>query len=193
MIEFLEDTGYDMLVSPLHDKDDTKPHYHVILNNKGGKQRKTIVKEFAEFGVTYCIALVAPGKAKEYLTHSNERAKEEGKHEYDINSVTVINNGICIDMDDSRNISDFKALIQKSDELGCYHFNDFVYSVIADGMDELCNKLIHLSPVQVTIMKEYMSSIKREYKLREREKHEENMGNSNSDNMHNTRNESDKK
>ena len=107
--------------------------------------------------------------------------------------ITIINNGIDLDESDNKHVSDFKELLNEADRMGYHHFNDFVFGLINGDNDTLCNKLIKCSPVQITIMKEYMSSIKREYKLREREKNEENVDNDTSNDMHDTRNENNEK
>ena len=97
--------------------------------------------------------------------------------------VAVINNGINVDESDVKCVSDFKELLNEADRMGYYHFNDFVYGIVNGDNSILCDKLIKCSPVQITIMKEYMSSIKREYKLREREKNEKDISNDTSNNM----------
>lgn len=83
----LEDLLVPAYVSPLHDKDDCKPHYHVMVLFDGQKGRKQVVELFKSFGGVGCEYVQSKSAYLAYLCH----LKSEGKYKYSIEDVKALN------------------------------------------------------------------------------------------------------
>lgn len=91
----------------LHDKDDTAPHYHIMLNfGRSSVDGKVIA---GWFGLTENQVEKIKGRwtdALEYLTHSNESQKF--KHQYDISEV-VANFDFATEIKMAKTLGDFET------------------------------------------------------------------------------------
>lgn len=68
-----------------HDKDENEPHFHVILLWYNNMTISALRKRFSKFSNQNTLAqpLLNKSGAFEYLTHTDEKSKEEGKFQYD--------------------------------------------------------------------------------------------------------------
>jgi len=89
----------------LHDKDDTRPHYHIYINFGTGVDSK-LVAEWFQVGENF-ISKVKGRKADVlmYLTHENESQKY--KHIYDRSEV-ISNFDVHLEVEQAKIIGDFK-------------------------------------------------------------------------------------
>ena len=89
----------------VHDKDDTRPHYHIYLNFGGAVDTKMVA---GWFGVADNFVNKVHGKKADmlmYLTHSNETQKN--KHQYSPTEV-IANFDFETEIENSKIIGDFK-------------------------------------------------------------------------------------
>lgn len=90
----------------IHDKDDTRPHYHIYLNFGRSSQDVNLVAEW--FKIPSNFINKVKGKKTDmllYLTHSNDSQKH--KHQYDISEVTA-NFDFETEIENSKIIGDFE-------------------------------------------------------------------------------------
>ena len=97
----LEDLLIPCYISPLHDKDDVKPHYHVMMLFDGQKSRKQVTELFKSFGGIGCEYVQSKSAYLAYLCH----LKSEGKYKYPIEDVKTLNGAV----DYQRAIEDISA------------------------------------------------------------------------------------
>ena len=88
--ELLEDYKITHYALILHDKDidengePKKPHYHAVLEYKNAKSFNALKNEFKGAHIEPIAQLTASYK---YLLHMTEKAKEEGKFQYELDSI----------------------------------------------------------------------------------------------------------
>lgn len=70
----------DIAISPLHhgDKEDNKPHYHVLVCYKGKHKQKEVSEYFqTKYNCTKCIIVADRNKYTRYLIHLDDVEKEQ--------------------------------------------------------------------------------------------------------------------
>ncbi len=84
----------------LHDKDESEPHYHILLRTHSTWTAVQIAKWFADLKDkekkpinTFCETANDMEALKRYIIHDTEEAREAGKHLYSINDIKDF--GMC--------------------------------------------------------------------------------------------------
>lgn len=95
LIQFLDHYKNDInhYAYALHDKDDNETHFHVVLLWYNNMTLSALRKRFAKFSKQNTLAqpLLSKSGSFDYLTHSDEESKKEGKFLYD-NSIIKCDN-----------------------------------------------------------------------------------------------------
>lgn len=151
MIEFLGDLGYKMVISPLHNMEEEKEHYHCLLYNSTGKQRNTIVKELKDFGVTYVKYIYDPMQYIKYMNHETEEAIKDGKYHYK-ERPREINGGI----QNEKKSSTFKTILEFAKENECYSIKKLITKAYEKD-EKLAENILSLSTTQYNILKEIIT------------------------------------
>lgn len=84
-LPILDDFVIPCAISPLHDKDDVKPHYHVLVAFSSLKSRGQADELFSSIGGVGCELVRDVRAYTRYLTHENSE-----KHPYDRNDVFLL-------------------------------------------------------------------------------------------------------
>ena len=86
-LEMLEQLHIPCYVSPIHDKDDVKPHYHVLFLFDGQKKQSQVKDIMTSFGGVGCELVQSKTAYLRYLCHLDS----EGKTKYNVNDVRSLN------------------------------------------------------------------------------------------------------
>lgn len=80
----------------LHDKDDSTPHTHIVVNTVKQQEEGTVRNWIVKYGVecgsnqnTLSQVCKNPTAISRYLTHSDQKSKDKGKHQYSEDEVVT--------------------------------------------------------------------------------------------------------
>ena len=86
-LEMLEQLHIPCYVSPLHDMDGVKPHYHIMFLFDGQKKQSQVKDIMQSFGGVGCELVQSKTAYLRYLCHLDS----DGKTKYDVNAVRSLN------------------------------------------------------------------------------------------------------
>ena len=86
-LKMLEQLHIPCYVSPLHDQDGVKPHYHVLFLFDGQKKQSQVKDIMTSFGGVGCELVQSKTAYLRYLCHLDS----EGKTKYNVNDVRSLN------------------------------------------------------------------------------------------------------
>ena len=86
-LEMLELLHIPCYVSPIHDKDGVKPHYHIMFLFDGQKKQSQVKDIMTSFGGVGCELVQSKTAYLRYLCHLDS----DGKAKYDVNNVRSLN------------------------------------------------------------------------------------------------------
>lgn len=80
----------------LHDKDEATPHTHLVVNTVKQQEETTVRNWIVKYGVecgsnqnTLSQVCKNPTAISRYLTHSDQKSMEKGKHQYSVDEVVT--------------------------------------------------------------------------------------------------------
>lgn len=82
--DFIEQSGESFLpliISPLHDKDGVKPHYHCLLAYDGGVALSTVLKDVHLWGVSHVEPIRSKKAYIRYMTHDGTNKAKYNKED----------------------------------------------------------------------------------------------------------------